>query len=131
MKKLASTILILIYFTFSAGATLHLHYCMGEFVGVSFEETNTGTCAGCGMNEAKDQSDCCNDVQVSVKVTDTHYSSYCTTALENKWISYTFNNPDVAVSPFDASQPHIVLYPHYSPPGYTPVLYLRNRNLRI
>lgn len=61
--------------TFSAGATMHLHYCMGEFVNISLVDTNSGACVKCGMESHGDDNGCCKDVEVTAKISDAHYSA--------------------------------------------------------
>ena len=65
MKKIFTSILAVIYLTFGAGATLHLHYCMGEFEGSSLFHDTNNKCGKCGM-EKHDQSDkdCCKDIVI-------------------------------------------------------------------
>jgi hypothetical protein len=75
MKRFLTYIIAFIYLTFSVGATVHLHYCMGEFVKISLSDTNSGSCAKCGMDTHAADNDCCKDVQVSAKISDAHYST--------------------------------------------------------
>ncbi len=62
MKKLIVTILALIYITTSTGATIHLHYCMGQLADWGLEADKSKTCGSCGMakNDQK-KDDCCKD----------------------------------------------------------------------
>lgn len=72
MKKLITSILAVIYFTFSAGVTIHMHYCMGEFIKFSFSETNKGVCGKCGMEKHDINKNCCTDVQFTAKISEAH-----------------------------------------------------------
>jgi hypothetical protein len=78
MKKLAVVILACIYLVVSTGATIHLHYCMGELVEVSLTPKTAGECSKCGMMKDKSNSGkgCCNDEQQTIKL----YSDQKTTA---------------------------------------------------
>ena len=60
MKK-ALVILILITYSFATvGTTMHLHYCMNEYVGASlWDGDDTSECGKCGMKEKK--GGCCKD----------------------------------------------------------------------
>ena len=62
MKKFFVAIFAFFYIGTSAGATLHMHYCMGKFVDWSLGQNNFKYCTSCGMEEA-DQKDkgCCKD----------------------------------------------------------------------
>lgn len=73
MKKLASLILIIVYFTFSAGAAMHLHYCTGKYAGFSFlGKAKEKQCSKCGMNQHHDECNCCNNIIVTKKIADPH-----------------------------------------------------------
>ena len=67
MKKIAVIFLLLIYGTATMGATVHLHYCMDEFVGWSLFSGKDDTCGKCGMEE-KDKEGCCKDEQKHLKL---------------------------------------------------------------
>ena len=68
MKKLIVTILALIYITTSTGATVHLHYCMGQLADWGLGCDNSKTCGECGMQELdKKKDDCCKDEHKFVK----------------------------------------------------------------
>lgn len=76
MKKFIVTILALIYLTATTGATVHLHYCMGELVELNLSPSETGKCGKCGMDKAPDvDNGCCKDEQNQVKVENDHYKS--------------------------------------------------------
>ena len=51
---------MLIYGSATMGATVHLHYCMNEFVGWSLLQGKVDKCGKCGMSE-KDKEGCCKD----------------------------------------------------------------------
>ena len=67
MKKIVTTILLLVYMVTSSGATIQLHYCMDRLVGWSLSATGTSTCVKCGM-EKKGHKGCCHDEDKTIKV---------------------------------------------------------------
>lgn len=76
MKKLASFILALLYFSSAVGTTIHQHYCMGELVGSSLFNTRNEACGKCGMQKHTEESkDCCKDVSILIKSGDSHIFS--------------------------------------------------------
>jgi hypothetical protein len=62
VKKFIVTILALIYITTSTGATVHLHYCMGQLADWGLGSDKSKTCSSCGMGENDQKKhDCCKD----------------------------------------------------------------------
>ncbi|MFT3824241.1 MAG: hypothetical protein QM731_09985 [Chitinophagaceae bacterium] len=70
MKKLIVAILALLYISTSAGATVHLHYCMGKLVNWSLWHDKDGdNCGKCGMSKSnKLNKGCCKDEHKLVKL---------------------------------------------------------------
>ncbi|MEJ7677258.1 MAG: hypothetical protein WKG06_05170 [Segetibacter sp.] len=68
MKRFLVTILTVIYFTASTGATLHMHYCMGKVFSIDLTKAKDD-CSKCGM---KTSNHCCNDELKTVKLQDSH-----------------------------------------------------------
>jgi hypothetical protein len=62
---------MLIYGSATIGATVHLHYCMDEFVGWSLFHSNDDKCGKCGMEE-KDKDGCCKDEHKQLKLKTDH-----------------------------------------------------------
>jgi hypothetical protein len=129
MKKLAASLLLVLYFAFSAGATVHLHYCMGEYAGFSFTDNYKNSCSKCGMDRHEKESDCCKDVQVTKKISDPH-----------NFISAVFNTAVPCIEPptfylvadeNPSAQIHTPVVRGNPPPGILLPLFLRNRNLRL
>lgn len=76
MKKLAILILAVIYLGTATGATVNLHYCMGEFAGMELGHSDYGSCSSCGMEKlASADDDCCKDEQKTIKLNDAHKSA--------------------------------------------------------
>lgn len=64
MKKLIVTILALVYLISSAGAIIHLHYCMDKLVDWSLSEKPGNLCETCGMEE---DGSCCKNEHHFIK----------------------------------------------------------------
>jgi len=62
MKKLLVSILAIFYLGTSVGATVNLHYCMGQLVNWDLSVKETHTCGKCGMEKVKAKKNgCCED----------------------------------------------------------------------
>ena len=62
MKKIFIAILALIYISTSAGATLHMHYCMGKLADWGLGHNKSKTCSKCGMEKSEEKDNgCCKD----------------------------------------------------------------------
>ncbi len=76
MKKAAILILTILYLGSATGASVNIHYCMGEFSGWELGHDEGGPCDSCGMEKgASADSDCCRDEHKSIKVSDVHKSA--------------------------------------------------------
>ncbi|MBB1287351.1 hypothetical protein HRH25_23445 [Flavisolibacter sp. BT320] len=130
MKKLATVFLLLLYFTFSAGATFHLHYCMGEYVSFSLTDTNEGTCEKCGMIETGSDNNCCNDVPITAKITDDHQSSPADCCIQMPVFDAAPSfDSEVQLQVPPSSNPNVI---HELPPGNPSLpLFLQHRRIRI
>ena len=82
MKKFLVAILALVYLSSSAGATLHLHYCMGKLADWGLVQNHSKTCGGCGM-EKSDENDkgCCKDELQFIKNTSDQKAPEATSLL--------------------------------------------------
>ncbi len=69
MKKFIVAILSFLYISTSTGATVHMHYCMGELVNWSLGHSNPNKCDNCGMEktDSKDNG-CCKDEHKQLKI---------------------------------------------------------------
>jgi len=72
MKRAFATILAVFYLASSIGATINLHYCMGEFVSFSLFGEETGKCGKCGMDHHPQGNGCCKDVPIVIESNDQH-----------------------------------------------------------
>ena len=66
MKRILVSILAVFYLASSVGATVHLHYCMDEFIAWSLLKSDGDKCDKCGMAE---KGGCCKDENKFVKNT--------------------------------------------------------------
>ncbi len=68
MKKLLIAILAFLNVTFSTGAVIHWHYCMGKLAGWGLGYDQANACAKCGMDEGElEGASCCQDQHTYVK----------------------------------------------------------------
>ena len=69
MKRFFIAVLALFYLITSGGATLRIHYCMGEFVEWSLLDKKDEHCVNCGMERrTKESKDCCKDENKKIEV---------------------------------------------------------------
>jgi hypothetical protein len=74
VKKIVVIFLLLIYDFTTIGATVHLHYCMNEFVSWSlWHGKDDNKCGKCGMKEKK--GGCCKDEHKQFKLKTDHQKS--------------------------------------------------------
>lgn len=67
MKKLAASILLLLYFVVSTGFVVSVHYCMNKVNAVELGHVTTEECGKCGMF-VEDSDGCCKDEVKVVKM---------------------------------------------------------------
>lgn len=68
MKKLLAISFALLYLVSSAGATINLHFCMGELADWTVGKEESKICGGCGMEKAQESDNgCCRDEQQFIK----------------------------------------------------------------
>jgi hypothetical protein len=76
MKKFVVSILAVLYLSTSSGATIYLHYCMGEIASSSFWENHGKNCSNCGMEKEESQNNsCCKDDSQWIKIDDDQQAS--------------------------------------------------------
>lgn len=132
MKMFITSLVAIVYLCFSTGANLHLHYCMGEFVNLSFTDTNTGACAKCGMQNHDNDNGCCKDVKISVKISDAHLISAAESLPAQQIDLPVAAMFECNAVPAQLSKPAIK---EFYALGYPPLshssIYIEQRNLRI
>lgn len=67
MKKIVVAIFAFLYLGVSTGATVHLHYCMGELVNWGLWQDTSKKCGKCGMEKDK-KNGCCKDEHKQFKI---------------------------------------------------------------
>jgi hypothetical protein len=68
MKKFVVVILALLYITTSTGATLNMHYCMGELADWDLGHNTSKNCESCGMEKGNENDNgCCKDEKKLIK----------------------------------------------------------------
>jgi hypothetical protein len=74
MKRFIISILAFLYISTSAGATIHLHYCMGKLVTWNLRHQPADRCAKCGMktNHKSKNNGCCRDEYKEIKTDKDH-----------------------------------------------------------
>jgi len=65
MKRTLLIFLAIFYFGISQGATVYLHYCMGEIVQTGMTKSENASCEFCGMTtkEGKEKSCCKKEIK--------------------------------------------------------------------
>lgn len=71
MRKILVCILALLHLALASGATMHLHYCMGQLVDTGLQHKAGNKCGKCGMKKtaAKDNG-CCKDEHKFVQLAE-------------------------------------------------------------
>ena len=131
MKKCLAFILTFIYISFSVGATLNVHYCMGEMVGASLFTLRDQECGKCGMEKHTNESkNCCRDISIFLKSGDDHtfpQFHYVSTAL-----SFTVHPVYYVVSEINLSERSTQKnFRAFSPPLLKSALIIQYQNFRI
>lgn len=68
MKRFIAAILAILYLSTSTGATLNMHYCMGELADWGLGLNKSKTCGKCGMEKSEEKDNgCCKDEHKFVK----------------------------------------------------------------
>jgi hypothetical protein len=69
MKRILVSILAIVYLAATAGATVHMHYCMGDLAGWSLINSKNNQCVYCGMEKkATANKGCCKDEHHQVQL---------------------------------------------------------------
>lgn len=77
MKKLLSSIMIIVYVTLSCGVMINQHYCMGRYQSFDLYSSVKNECGKCGM-PMEDSHGCCKDQVKIVKIQNDQNSSTIT-----------------------------------------------------
>lgn len=71
-EKVYSNHISNIYLTFSARATVHVHFCISEFVNIFLSDAKDSVCGKCCTQNYSSNNNCCKDIKVVKKAPDTH-----------------------------------------------------------
>lgn len=55
------------YLANATGAIVHIHYCMGKLMSISFTNKVEDKCGGCGMKKSEEKKGCCKDEHKTFK----------------------------------------------------------------
>jgi len=133
MKKVLVTILAIIYLGTSTGATIHMHYCMGELADWSLSSSKgSKKCGKCGMEKvANEDNGCCKDEQKFLKnQSDQKFTglNFETIQLIGLALPVSFiDSIDILASSIIEGNP----VSHAPPQNTGPAIYIRNCVFRI
>ena len=127
MKRILATILAFVYLATSTGATINIHYCMGELVSHSLVKEDT--CGKCGME--KTEEGCCEDVAKVIQTPQDDHSYQSANHTFTPFIAILQTNYIVVPSPVTFTA-LLQAAKNHSPPGSSGTsLYIRNCVFRI
>lgn len=122
MKKFLATIALLVYFAGSSGATITVHFCMGELSSWGIDVPSSKACDRCGMQK-KDNHGCCHDEHATIQTSKDYQVPLMAFDLNPaKWLPAFPPVPVIAeLAPAQPRQP--VALSHAPPlfPGQIPV----------
>lgn len=96
IRKIFISIIAVFYFAVTSGMVMNIHYCMGKISSVTFNhdaDQEDGTCGKCGMS--KTENHCCKDEVTTVKLTDSHKTSFIAFKLSSLRSIVTFQSIDL------------------------------------
>jgi hypothetical protein len=128
MKKSKAAILLILYFAFSSGVVINLHYCMNKFDSSKLGAAKSEICGKCGMH-TEDSNGCCHDVVKVIKIQDDQQVSSMNvkfTAPEAADLIHTYN-PDQLIN-YSVNR---FTFSDHSPPLIKQDIYLLNGVFRI
>ncbi len=133
MKRFIVTILTVFYMAGAMGATVHLHYCMGDFVNASLIHHDEHKCDKCGMTKKSDNNGCCKDEHKTIKTAE-HHKSNATIDIVKHFVPHlpvALKYPTHTTSFIPSG--NVVVASAHAPPdiGLSCPIYIRIRNLRI
>lgn len=67
MKKILTTLIAILYLGVTSGATVHMHYCMGQLVDMGLVSSKADKCGNCSM-ESDATKNCCKHETKTTKV---------------------------------------------------------------
>ena len=128
MKKGLATILLLVYFAFSSGVVINLHYCMDKLDSSRFGAAKSDICQKCGMHK-DDANGCCHDEVKLIKIQDDQKAA---------GVNFTFYAPQTCIEHNSIFALNILrdnekefYFTNHSPPLSKQDTYLQNCVFRI
>ncbi|MDX1954949.1 MAG: hypothetical protein SFU20_05400 [Chitinophagaceae bacterium] len=128
MKKTGFAILLFLYFAFSSGIVINLHYCMGRFDSVQIGNAPSEYCGKCGMH-TDFSNGCCHDEVRIIKIADDQQPS--STVQLPLFTALIQPEQPVYLEPVAHSVLDKVVYKTHSPPLHKQDTYLVNGVFRI
>ena len=78
IKRILISVTVAVYFVFTCGVTLNVHFCMGHFSSVELYKQPAKSCSTCGMRVKNPK--CCHDEVKLIKLQNAHqHSSFAIT----------------------------------------------------
>lgn len=133
MKKFIIAILAILYLGTSAGATVHMHFCMGKLADWNIlMHEGEDTCSNCGMEKSANKDNgCCKDEHKFIKNDNDQKAA-------ESFIGFiSFHSIDVPVNFSPLQQVPVVSIPENYPVGNAPprscgiAVYILNRTFLI
>ena len=128
MKKYASAILLVLYFVFSSGVVINLHYCMDRFDSFKLGSQKSDVCGKCGMH-TEDSDGCCKDELKFVKIQDDQQTPIAQFNFES--IDAIVSTPDILLNEELQGSESTLLVNNHSPPLNDPPIHILNCVFRI
>ena len=73
IKRILISVTVAIYFIFTCGVTLNIHFCMGRFSSAELYKPPAKSCSTCGMRVKNPK--CCHDEVKLIKLQNAHQHS--------------------------------------------------------
>ena len=130
MKKIVLFIAFICYFAVTSGVIVNFHYCMDRLASTKFYETESKTCALCGMNIHKSRGCCRDEVKIIKMEVDQKVASQVSFELPSLEAQAQVPSEFIVASFINVAETRHYLY--HPPPLLTGQdTYLRNCVFRI
>jgi hypothetical protein len=73
MKRILTTVIVLVYLAVSSGFAVSMHFCMDRFASAQLGDSSDEACGKCGMEKGENR--CCRDQVEIVKLETSHLPS--------------------------------------------------------
>ena len=133
MKRFVFTILSALYLVTASGATVQLHYCMGELESWSLGQKEQKVCGKCGMEKNRvEHDDCCKDEYKQMKLNiDQRMNLTSTTCVTFFEIILSSPFPFEYVQKLQGQNQPASYHSNSPPQSCIIPVYLRNENFRL